>query len=82
MIGFVTSRPGSLASLVAPDWRVGEEPWTDEAGAGRVLGCTCGDEGCAGGEREDSGGVPGGENDTTVRQSPSMGCDSFPILVD
>ena len=68
MIGFVTSRPGSLASL--------------EAGAGRVLGGTCGDEGCAGGEREDSGGVPGGENDTTVRQSLSMGCDSFPILVD
>jgi hypothetical protein len=47
-----------------------------------VLGCPCGDEGRAGGEREDSGGVPGGENDTTVRQSLSMGCDSFPILVD
>lgn len=79
MIGFVTSRPGSLASLVAPDWRVGEETWTDEAGAGRVLACTCGR---AGGEREDSGGVPGGEHDTTVRQSLFMGCDSFPILVD
>ena len=61
MIGFAASRPGSLASPVALDWRVGEETWTDEAGAGCVFGCPCGDEGCAGGEREDSGGVPDGE---------------------
>lgn len=68
--------PGSLASPVAPDWRVGEETWTDEAEAGRVLACTCGDAGAQAASARIAAACP------TVRQSLSMGCDSFPILVD
>ena len=48
----------------------------DEAGAGRVLACTCGDAGVQAASARIAAACP------TVRQSLSMGCDSFPILVD